>query len=209
MKHITRFIALSAAVFLFAACGVSAPSTTITSQRGTAKIIFAEAEKFVKQTYPQAVFIGYNNHDATTDRFNSLSTHQTVTGESDVWFHFFAKNPEMISDKVVSDSDAVAVKFEKGKLTLWETVTMRDYDLSDYAVTGADLLKEDTDAIVAKVFAGIDQAAGAKQTPIHVDWRMLPGIAEVTVFTSATAGFDAKYDYKTGEVSYVRAVSFN
>lgn len=189
-------------------CSLSAPSTTIQSQTGSAKTVFVEAEKFVKQTYPQAILVAYNNHAANSYRLSAVPSTDTVNGQSSVWYFLFARTPETLTDKSIADADLVAVEFKKGTLTLLESATMQEYDLSDTSTTGANLLNTDSDAVLQKAVGAIGQQLGSPVTAYAVDWKALPAFAEVSVFTSATEGYMANFDYKTGEVSAVRDFSF-
>lgn len=206
MVLVRSMLVLSLLVFVVAC---SKPSTMeISQKKGTVATVFPEVEKFVKQKYPEAIFVGFNNHGPSFERVNRAPTVPDQSGETSYWFYLFAKNPQALTDRKIADVEAIGVRFNEGKLELYESVKTMDREYDSGAAIGRDLLKTDSSEIFARALRKIQSEVGTPSSILHVDFNCSPGYCEITFFEDDTKGYDIKFSPTTGEAFYPRSVTF-
>ena len=204
--HTKPLIALIAAAFILTSCG-GALSSTIDVKSGTAKIVYAEALKLGQFAYPAAYLIGYNNHGNTFERPTSVPPKHETSGATGTWFYLFAKDRNMLTDGTLTDDETFGVEFKAGTVSVNEHVALGDYTVTSDVLFGTDLLAFDSDALYTKALEAITKKAPVGLKPLHVDFRITPGVSEVTLFTTTGSGYTARFDMKKGEVTNVDQIS--
>lgn len=184
--------------------------TEIAIKSATAATILPYADELVKQKYPEAVLVGFNNHGSSMYRENRVPTEIDTSGTTAYWFFFFAKDADLVADHKIADDDAVGVFYNAGVLTLHEVVTARDWEFEPGAKIGPEFLKVDTEAMLQLMLTRVRQDYNVVDIPIHhVDFNCSPGRCEITIFNDPNRGYDVDINPTTGEVHHSRSVTFS
>ncbi|MBI4232230.1 hypothetical protein HY605_03270 [Candidatus Peregrinibacteria bacterium] len=212
MKNTIKVMMLVVMATTFVACS-KAVTKTVSYEKATAKTAFADVEPFAKETFPEAILVGFNNYDLTFDRTNlyPLEEDRDTSAETPFWAFMFARSAEDIADGTLSDDEAFAVIFNAGELKLVDVGVVVTRDIEVPSDLSSDKWTADTDDVLKGVLAEIEAQGYEPPVIEHVDFNMNttwdePYGYEVTVWTSSTAGYDSKVNGETGEVGYTRAI---
>lgn len=200
------FVIFAAA--LLAGCGGKL-STTIDVKTGTAKTIYTEALKLGQLAYPGAYLFGYNNRGPSFDRPTGVPAQYETSGSSSYWFYIFTKNRENLSDGTITDNELFGVEYRAGDLTVIEEIALGEYTVTSDVLHGTELFAFDSDDIFTNALTAITKEAPTGFKPLHVDFRITPGVNEVSIFTTTGGGYSARYDMKKGESSEVSRFTVN
>ena len=202
ITHKKLTAACATVALLVTACGGTLSSTTQT-QTGTAKNIYNEALKLAQLEYPGAYLIGYNNYGDSFEKPTALPASYETSGVTGNWIYLFTKSREALTDGTITKDETFSVHFSAGTITVVEETGVDEYTVTSDVAFGADLLAFDSDALYSKALDAITKKAPAGLKPLHVDFRITPGVDEVTIFTTTASGYTARFDMKKGEVTTV------
>ena len=196
------------AVLVLVGGGCSGESIATELEHGTAKTVYKEAFSYAQTQHADAVLVGFNNQELSFDRINMIPDEADLTGDMPYWTFIFAKSSALLEDGVVNDSDVFGVEFFNKELIYTNFAQTRDASLGKEYATGEYLLEVDSDALFTALLAEITTQYGSVPTVAHFNINARPDSIEMTLFTSATAGYDAIYSPVTKEFAAVRPVEF-
>jgi hypothetical protein len=200
-----KFALMLIGAIVFTACS---PITKEISVKTTdVADIYDEVFTFVKETHPEAILVGYNNHGTTFDRINLVPNERDTSGELNYWVYIFAKSKELLADNTIDDEDVFSVEFYNGTLSLHDYAQTRGSDISEDPLTnskptlGSDMLKPNSSDVFAQMQAAIDEEI------YHINFNARPTYYEVTAFTSNDGGYDGVVNFETGKIENLRTVN--